>query len=450
MTSVPTTETTEVFAFNERLVLSFWAIGMWLMTMNTTMFNVALPFVILDFQLTSSVATWIVSGYSIVFAISALTFSRLSDYVPIRRLISIGLIILGMSSLIGFFAMNFTTLLIARLLQAIGASTLPCLAVVLSSKYIPISRRGNAMAIIAAAAALGFGMGPLVGGFFTEFWGWNYLFLAPFVVLFILPVLRKHLPEESIQRVQFDGLGAILVGVAVVSTLLVITSGIFVAIVIAIPAFILLWKHVHRTAIPFIQPELLHNRRFLILTVFPFTSFFMNFATMFSIPILLLELFNQNPLQIGLIMFPGALLAAILTQSSGKLIDHKGPLLVMLLGLLLLSFATIFFALFASYSTYVSLSLLVFMIAGSNILMASANNEISRVLPQTLIGAGMGVSQLVQFIGGAFGVGVTGLILSLQQHVEAAQTFRNLYLLLLIWLLVATVVFFVYRKANKE
>ncbi|MBM7633418.1 MFS transporter [Geomicrobium sediminis] len=450
MTSVPTTKTTEVFAFNERLVLSFWAIGMWLMTMNTTMFNVALPFVILDFQLTSSVATWIVSGYSIVFAISALTFSRLSDYVPIKRLISVGLIILGFSSLLGFFATNFTTLLIARLLQAIGASTLPCLAIVLSSKYIPITRRGNAMAIIAAAAALGFGMGPLVGGFFTEFWGWNYLFLAPFVILFILPVLRRNLPEESIQRVQFDGLGAILVGVAVISTLLVITSGIFVAIIIAIPAFILLWKHVHKTAIPFIQPELLHNRRFLTLTVFPFTSFFMNFATMFSIPILLFELFDQDPLQIGLIMFPGALLAAILTQSSGKFIDRKGPLVVMLLGLLLLSFATIFFALFASFSAYVSLSLLVFMIAGSNILMASANNEISRVLPQTLIGAGMGFSQLVQFIGGAFGVGVTGLILSLQQHGEAAQTFRNLYLLLLIWLLVAMFVFFVYRKARKE
>ncbi|WP_081833685.1 MFS transporter [Geomicrobium sp. JCM 19055] len=171
MTSVSTTETTEAFAFNERLVLSFWAIGMWLMTMNTTMFNVALPFVILDFQLTSSVATWIVSGYSIVFAISALTFSRLSDYVPIKRLISIGLIILGFSSLLGFFATNFTTLLIARLLQAIGASTLPCLAIVLSSKYIPISRRGNAMAIIAAAAALGFGMGPLVGGFFYRILG---------------------------------------------------------------------------------------------------------------------------------------------------------------------------------------------------------------------------------------------------------------------------------------
>ncbi|WP_160141608.1 MFS transporter [Salicibibacter halophilus] len=158
------------FELNERIILVFWGIGMLLMTMNTTMFNVALPTVIAEFQIDSSMATWIVSGYSIVFALSALTFSRLSDYIPIRRLISLGLLVLGASSLIGFFSNTFIVLLLARLFQAIGAGTLPSLAIVLSSKFIPVSRRGRAMTVIASSAVLGFGLGPLVGGSLLSIW----------------------------------------------------------------------------------------------------------------------------------------------------------------------------------------------------------------------------------------------------------------------------------------
>ncbi|TXK81884.1 MFS transporter [Paenibacillus sp. N3.4] len=152
----------------ERLVLGFWSIAVMLITMNTTMFNVALPQIMKEFSLSSTTASWIVTGYSIVFAISSITFSRLSDYLPIRRLLMIGLICLGAGSLIGVFSHHFIMLFAARLLQAAGAGSGISLGVMLVTRYIPMSRRGRSMSMVISTATFGMGLGPVLGGAITN------------------------------------------------------------------------------------------------------------------------------------------------------------------------------------------------------------------------------------------------------------------------------------------
>ncbi|AXF55161.1 MFS transporter [Salicibibacter kimchii] len=293
-------------------------------------------------------------------------------------------------------------------------------------------------------------MGPLLGGVLTEQWGWNYLFLLPFAVLLILPIVRRNLPFEDILKVKFDTPGAILVAVSVGGVLMFVTSGIYTALIFSIPAMFLLWKHVHKAEIPFVQPELLHNRGYLLLLVMPFTSFFMNFATLFTIPILLAELFNQGPLQIGLIIFPGAILAAFTANLAGKVIDRKGPLNVIRAGLAFLLISYILFAFFANISPYASLAIIIIAISGSNILLASATNEVSRTLPSKLIGAGMGVVQLGQFVGGAFGAGVAGMLISVQQHFPPDEVFRNLFFVFIGWMIIAHVIFQLYLRSKNS
>ena len=96
-----------------------------LVIMNTMMFNLALPSVARDFGLSASSTSWIVTGYSIVFAISAITYSRLSDFVPIRRLIVIALVSLSAAAIAGLFSDSFLLLLLVRLVQASGAGAIP-------------------------------------------------------------------------------------------------------------------------------------------------------------------------------------------------------------------------------------------------------------------------------------------------------------------------------------
>lgn len=182
---------------NDKIVLPIWSIGLFIVVMNTTMFNVSIPSIITDLHITADLGSWIISSYSIGYALSTVIYSRLSDIVPIRRLLAAGLIILGLSSIIGIFAHEFRTLLAARILQSAGAGAMAGLGLVLASRYVPAERRGRAIALISAGSAMAFGLGPIVGGVISEYLGWNGLFAVTCLVLVILPVLLRLLPGRS-------------------------------------------------------------------------------------------------------------------------------------------------------------------------------------------------------------------------------------------------------------
>ena len=430
----------------ESKVIIFWSITVWLVVMNTTMFNVALPSVLRELSLSSSTASWIVSGYSIVFAIATLTYSRLSDFIPIKRLLTIGLSLLAISSIIGFISSNFYMLLAARLLQAGGAGAVPGLAMVLAGRYIPISRRGKAMAFISSAASLGFGLGPVIGGLITQYLGWHYLFMVTGFVLLLLPVFRRLLPYEEVQKGKFDILGSILIGLGVTGLLLYLSSFSLPILIGSILILGWLWWHIHRIPMPFIQPALLKNRQFTKLLFIGFGAFVTHFSSLFLMPIMLSVLFEKEPATIGLLIFPGAILSAIAAQFIGRLIDRFGNMPLILFGEGFLIVATVAFAFFGGLSEYAILFTYMFMSTGFSALTSSISNEISRILDKKQLGAGMGIAQLVQFFGGAFGVALTGLLLVWQSGISVDAAYRNIFIGLTVLLSATLAVFWHYRK----
>lgn len=168
-----------------------------LVIMNTMMFNLALPKISVQFELSPSTASWIVTGYSIIFAIASITYSRLSDFVPIRRLYVIALLSLGGASILGLFTDSFGLLLLTRLIQASGAGAIPSLGIVFVTRYIPLSRRGRAMSLILSAASLGLGLGPVAGGSIVQYLGWHFLFVITGVTLLLIPIFLILLPKEN-------------------------------------------------------------------------------------------------------------------------------------------------------------------------------------------------------------------------------------------------------------
>ncbi|MEH7418697.1 MFS transporter [Neobacillus drentensis] len=210
--------------FQENKLILIWSVTILLVVMNTTMFNVALPFILKDLSINSTMGSWLVSGYSIMFAISTLTFGRLSDFVPLSRLLLHGICLLGISSVIGFFSTNFFILLGVRILQAAGAGAVMGLSMIMAGRYIPLSRRGKAMAIIASAASLAFGLGPVQEGVITQYLGWNYLFVVTIFSVLSIPFFLKLLPNEVIKKGHFNLLGAILTGLVVTGLLLFLTT----------------------------------------------------------------------------------------------------------------------------------------------------------------------------------------------------------------------------------
>ncbi|MBD0380771.1 MFS transporter [Paenibacillus sedimenti] len=436
---------TDSIVLREGLVLVFWSVAVMLIVMNTTMFNVALPQIMKDFGLSSTTASWIVTGYSIVFALSSITYSRLSDYLSVRRLFVIGIACLGAGSLLGIFSHTFVMLLSARLLQAAGAGSGVALGVVLVTRYIPLSRRGRSMSAIISTATFGMGLGPVVGGVITQYWGWNGLFIITSLIILLLPVLYKLLPKEAGNHVRFDFAGALFIGIGVTGLLLFMTTGNLLALGAGILLLLAFWMRIKRNDQPFVQPELLGNRSYMLLTFMGFAAFAAHFATLFLMPLMLTRLFGQSSAMTGLLIFPGAILSAFLSNPIGRMIDRYGNHYMLRAGSLLLLTGAVLFGWLSGTSPIGILFIYIPMSIGVTMLTTSLSNEMSRILPKEQIGAGMGLSQLIQFVGGAFGVAMSGKSIAWQKSLPPADVYANIFWGIAGILLLAVISYYVYR-----
>jgi MFS transporter, DHA2 family, metal-tetracycline-proton antiporter len=442
-------KTETMVPLKENKLILIWSFTTLLVVMNTTMFNVALPVILKDFSLTSSTASWLVSGYSIMFAISTMTFGRLSDFIPISRLLLIGISILGIASVIGFFSTHFFILLGARILQAAGAGSVMGLGMIMAGRYIPLSRRGKAMAIIASGASLAFGLGPVIGGIITQYLGWNYLFVVTGISVLSLPFLQKLLPKEVIKKGHFDLYGAILTGLSVTGLILFLSTFSYGILLGTAILFAIWWKYIKKTEEPFIPPILLRNKQYTKLLFIGCSAFFINFSNLFLMPIILTTVFDKGPAEVGIIIFPGAIIAVVAGQFIGRLIDRFGNAPLIISGQSFLLIAAILFALLSTLNPYFILSIYMFASVGFTALSTSISNEITRILPMPQIGSGIAIAQLIQFFGGGLGVTISGILLTHKESLPPEIVYRNIYVCFSSVILMAVLIYTLYYRSAK-
>jgi MFS transporter, DHA2 family, metal-tetracycline-proton antiporter len=435
--------------FQENKLIYIWSCTTLLVVMNTTMFNVALPVVLKEFSLTSSTASWLVSGYSVMFAISSLTFGRLSDFIPISRLLHIGVVLFGLASVIGFLSTHFYLLLGARILQAAGAGAVSGLSMIMAGRYIPLSRRGKSMAIIASAASLAFGLGPVLGGVITQYLGWNYLFGVSGLSVLSLPLFQRLLPKEEMKKGHFDLYGAILTGLSVTGLMLFLSTFSSALLAGTAVLFVIWWKYLNNIKNPFIPPLLLRNKQYTKLLFIGGSAFFINFSNLFLMPIILATVFEKPPAEIGMIIFPGAILAVFAGQFIGRIIDRFGNAPVIIFGQVFLLCAAVLFAMLSTVNPSFILSAYMFASVGFTAISSSISNEMTRILHLSDIASGIGILQLMQFFGAGLGVTASGLLLSIQHGLSFEIIYRNIYLGYSFLILAASFVYSLYYRKAK-
>jgi MFS transporter, DHA2 family, metal-tetracycline-proton antiporter len=433
----------------EGLLTLLFSIAVVLVIMNTAMFNLALPDVTEAFGITAASASWIVTGYSIMFSIASITYSRLSDFLPIRRLLVIGLLTLGFAAVAGFFSTNFIFLLIVRILQASGAGAVMSLSLVLFTRYVPQARRGKAMATIMSAVSLGLGLGPVAGGAIVEYLGWIWLFTVTAAILLLVPLFLILLPKEVPTRGSFDVLGGLLLGVGTTGLLLFLTSGLWVALVAGLVAIALFVGRIRSTPDPFVMPALFRNRSYLVLAAIGIASYLCSFATLFLLPQILTHRFGFSASHAGLVIFPGSLLAIFVSRSVGRIIDRYGNAGILRFAPLLVLTATVLFAFFAGRSWIAVMLIYMIMSLAFTTLSSSVSNEISRILPSSQIGSGMGLFQLLQFFSGAFSVAVAASALEWQRGLPLSTAYSNIYWGLSIAAMLAIISAIIYRRNSR-
>ncbi|KEQ24299.1 MFS transporter [Paenibacillus tyrfis] len=434
----------------ENKILLLWSLSICIVVVNATMLNVALLSLLSEMMLSSAKASWLLSSYNIVFAISTLSYSSLSDFISIKRLLTIGLILLSLGSFIMMIADHFYLLIIARILQALGAGAVPGLAMVYAGRYVEESRKGKYMAFIASATSFGFGLGPLLGGIITEFLGWRYMFTIAGSIILFLPLFHKMLTTEDLKTGKFDVVGGILTGASVTGVLLLISTHSTYILILSILSMVLWWRHIRTASHPFIKPILLKNDKFAKLLFMSFCAFIVHFSTLFLIPIMLSTLFHNEASTIGMKIFPGAIFSAIAAPFIGRIMNRVGNIRLILLGQLLLLVSTLLFFILATTTQLAIVISYIFMSIGFSFFTASIANEISGIFNKEDVGMGLGISQLIQLSGSAFGIALSAAVLVWRDHDLPEVRFQSIFIGLSILIICSLLVSTLYLRSKRQ
>ncbi len=451
-----------------RLLLAVVVTAILVSALNQTFVNVVVPDIREDFGVSQGQAGWVITGYLLVFAVGVPLYGRVADLYSLRRVFSIGLVLLAAGSLLCALAPTLPLLVAGRVVQAAGASAIPALGFAAVARALPSGERGTALGLLSSSTGIGAAVGPVVGGAVASLIGWHALFYATLVLsLLLAPGALRVLPGASenggapsglwdaVHR--FDVPGGLALALAVGLALFGVTEGqvegfgspvVWISFGLSVAAALFFFRRIRSTEEPFVSPEFFRNRAFLATAG---VGFFMMFAVLGSLvlaPLMLSEVNGLSAAGIGLVLAPGAVLVAFLSPLTGGLSDRLGPRVLEQSGLVVILLSTIFISSVAPGSppTVTAVGIL-----GQSLGFAAVNspnaNAAATALPRSGSGVGLGIYQMLFFLGGGFGPAIGAAFLGLRQQAGAgalnplyameAAPFSDAFLLLAFSLVVA-------------
>lgn len=416
--------------------------------MSATIFNIVLPEIKADFGLSLTQASWMSSAYLLIYAIGTVFYGKLADRFGMKQVVTFGLIVFACGSLIGLASQAYGTVLLARVVQAMGAAVIPAAASIIPVSYFPPERRGRALGISMTGLALGNVIGPVVAAAVVSAVHWRWLFGLPLLALLILPFLRRYLSGGTGMAGKLDVVGGLLLALAVASLLLTVSYEAWMAAPLALFMILFVWR-IRSVKEPFIRPGLFRSRRYSTGLLLAFLTTFAGYSLPFLSPQLLAEVNGVSAGLIGFAMVPAAAATALLGRKGGRLADAKGNSFVVYMASCLLLVCLLLLSTFAGISPYWISGFLIVGSVGHSWLYLALSNAISRSLPKEEAGVGMGLLAMLNFIAGASAAGVYGISIDqgggsgwnpLHDQPEAAA-FSNLYLILAVLLVVMAAVY---------
>ncbi len=455
LSGIDPTEKMNVPSATGPAVLAVVCVAQFFGVLNASAVGVVLPTIGEDLSVEPGLLGWLMTGFLLVYAVAIPFYGRLADLFGARRLFLLGVSLFSIGSLLAVFAPTFSTLLFARFVQAIGGAAVPGLGMVLASRAYPVERRGAVLGVIGMTIGVGAGVGPLLGGVLSDAFGWQAIFVVTALAVLTVPVGLKVLPADEEQEAeQLDVVGGLLLALTVGGALLAVTEGarsgwqsplVIAGAVSAALAPVALVARQRIARFPFIPLEFLRNSRLLALLGISFAVMAANLAPLVGLPLLLTGLHDQSPVQIGLILLPGAMLTGVLGLTAGRLVDRIGVLRPMRFGLPLMMVGLLCMSTFADASV-VAISGFVAMLGGGfalvNTPVAAAVSFVVR--PQRLASA-LSMNSMLFFLGGSFG---TALLIAISTgrsgesalnplHTGAAAGYSDGFLLLALFVVVA-------------
>ncbi|WP_423800813.1 MFS transporter [Neobacillus sp. SAB-20_R2A] len=366
---------------------------------NSYMLNVALPDISVQFGITSSTSSWVVTVSGIISALGTLLYGKLADHFGIKNLATFGVLMFFSGSILCFLAPSYLLLIMGRVIQGIGVSSIPSLAMVIPARYINAERRGKALGMIASTMAFSGVIGPILGGILTGYFHWRYLFLFSMCIILALPFIRKWFPNVvHKQDGMIDISSAGLIAVFIISLMEAITLLNLWLLIVSICFFVFFLIRQKHSAHPFIPLDLFRNASYRHGIFMGALNTSTNFGVFLITPLLFNQVYGLKGHWIGLLLVPAAFISALLGKYGGFLADQKGSRYVLTISIMVLSVGFLLLSTSVGYASWSISICLILTEVGYIFMQPSLANWVSRNLPQEHSGIGMGVYSLSNFL----------------------------------------------------
>lgn len=298
----------------------------------STLMNIALPTFMNVFHISEAQVQWVTNGYMLVNALMIPVSSFLIKRFPFKNLFIIfsGIFLLG--TIIGAIAWSFNLVVIARMIQALGAGMMMPLVNVLAIRYAKPGKKGQIMGIIGLAFNCAPILGPAISGFLLHFFSWRYLFLLiiPFAVItlllsfFLLPKIphNEHPRFNTLALILITGgLWSLLMGLSNVSNNHLLSFNVAGYVLIGLVfllLFVLNQRHSNRQLINF---GIFSHKQFVFATVINMLITSTMYGNAILIPLLVQIVLGKSTVVSAIAVLPGAILTGLLSTTSGRFYD---------------------------------------------------------------------------------------------------------------------------------
>ncbi|MEA2306028.1 MAG: hypothetical protein QOH43_3308 [Solirubrobacteraceae bacterium] len=408
----------------------WWTLGamcfaLFMIMLDNTVVNVALPSIQRDLGASISGLEWTVNAYTLSFAVVLVTGGRLGDIFGRRRAFLFGVVTFAASSALIGFAQSDAWLVGWRAVQGIGAAFMMPATLSIISNAFPPQERGKAIGTWAGVSAMALAIGPVVGGFLVENVSWQSIFflnlpVAAAAIVVTLWAAHESRDETATRSVDLPGVLTVSVGLGAIVLALVEGNswgwgsarivGLVAGGLVALAGFAVVER---RTALPMVDFSFFRSRSFFGANLVAFVVSFAMLAMFFFLALYMQNVKGYSPLQAGVRFLPSTAVIIVMGPLSGRLSDRIGPRIPMTAGLVAVAGSLFWQGHLAVDTPYGQLvGAFVLMGVGMGLVMSPMSTAAMNAVDQTKAGVASGILSMSRMVGGTFGVAVLGALVT--------------------------------------
>jgi MFS transporter, DHA2 family, multidrug resistance protein len=409
-------------------VLANIMISSFMVVLDSTIVNTALPKIMSSFGISVDIAQWILTAYMLAFGVMLPTSGWLADRFGYKRMYTAGLVMFTVFSFLCGVSWNEKSLIIMRIGQGLGGGFLQPIGMAIIMREFPLEKRGLAMGFWSISAAASVSLGPMFGGYLADNFDWHLIFNVNvpvgIVCLVATWIIQREYKTEQMRSFDFAGFASLTVFLGFL--LFALASGnsqwntggwtsdammlCYLLSAIGLVVFLVAEFNVKS---PLVNLKLLAKYNFGLTNVVMFIFGVGMFGSVFLIPLYLQNVLGYSALQSGLVLLPVGLIQAATGPVAGYFSDKVNPKIPITLGITLFTLSFLLNTRLSIFSEHAQIMLPMYLRGVAMGLLFSPLSAVALVeIGRHEMAQASGMINVVRQVGGSFGVAILQTLLT--------------------------------------